>query len=379
MPETLPLTPSMRAALLAHRARNNRLIGWIFLALVTVIGIALAAAIAPSTLSPLDSALAVLAVLGPLVVFAAILLWANNGRARRALEEGTYRRYVGPPRAGYSSRGPNNTLILGSDRLPLNRSMDGTEAIFEQERVTVVYSVSAKEIFAIWDGAGRVIHQLPSYDPRDDDRVASPGTGREEWLEPPPARADALTTEGGSARRHPTAPGQYPLTPQMLECLKPVVGWHWVPTAVALGFGTFGGMMHSFGAPWYSFAPMYAIALLLLVAQFQGWRGGKRIYANAQAGGTYIRHLGFYILEPYGRSSTSIHWRIRVLDIVLTLPAGFEHDPAWLERSHPRGTLIYSPGAGTLFAVWDEAGRLVCRNRHYNLAGDALVAAPDPE
>ncbi len=378
-PESLPLTPHMREALLAHRARNNRLIGWVLLALTLIFGIVLSYVLSSARDSALDAAIFGAILLGPFVGIAAILFWANNSRARRALADGNYRRYEGSPRAGYSSGGSNNTLTLGSDSMLLNRPTAATAAIFEHERVTVVYSVAAREIFAIWDGMGRVIHHLHSYDPHDDGRVAGFGWDQRVTGERPPSQDDVLATESGQAQRHSVVPGQYPLTPQMLERLKPSGGWSWVASTFVLGFGAFGGFLHYAGAPWYSFAPMYIIALLVLAMQFEGWWGGKRVYAKARAGGTYTRHRGFYILEPYGRTATAIHWRIRVLDSVLPLPSDFEHDPAWLVDSHPRGTLVYSPDAGELFAVWDDAGRLVYRNRHYNLGDDALVVAPAPE
>lgn len=379
-PESLPLTQQMRAALLEHRARNNRLLVRGGLALAAFVGI-LTACLLPTTGDAFPYiALLVLCFLATPIILGAVHVWGNHSRVRRALAEGTYRHYVGPPHIAPPARGQKFAMILGDDRLPLDLRTEQAEPILAQERVTAVYSVAAQAIFAIWDQQGRVIHQYADYDLRSDKELVAPGAG--DGRVPEGSRAAAPATARAQAGRHPVAPGRYPLTPQMRARLDPNGGWPWQIVAMMLVPAAIGGIFHYLGAPPGIFLSLYGASVFLLGLLFVTGRTVDQQHAAMQAAGTYARYVGFYELRYKAGSTRSGiqspgNWYLHAQGATFRLWGSL--DSVWLEEGQKRGTLIYSPEMEYLFAAWDETGRLTYRARHYDLDGDALVAVPAPE
>lgn len=384
----LPLTPQMRAALQAHRARNARLYGGGGIAIVFVLSLILTCWLSSPKLSLSDKALALAALLGPFAIAVAIVFWVKDSRVRRGLAEGVYQRYAGPPRYAYDARQFNTFMMLGRDRVPLSLSAESGH-VFGCDHVTVVYSAAAELVFAVWDEAGRVIHQGSTYDLRGDTDVAAPSAGAGlidgltmEW---PTPQDSADLVEFTHVQQHPVAPGRYPLTPQMVASLRAVKAkqsWGWASLAFVPAL--IGGFFQLIGAWALFYLPLYGLTLLLFGALYRGYRNGKRPsskqeFAAKRVSRTYIRSVGPYELKHIpGNSKRSESWYINTTGLSFLLPSTFEYDPSWLVSGEKRGTLVYWSTASYLFAIWDEDGKLVYRSRYYNLAHDALMAAPTP-
>ncbi|MFN8542030.1 MAG: hypothetical protein U0232_31720 [Thermomicrobiales bacterium] len=138
---------------------------------------------------------------------------------RRALAEGTYRHYVGPPHIAPGARS-KFAMILGDDRLPLifarsrrSRSRAG--------RVTAVYPSRRRRSSPSGISRGRVIHQYADYDLRSDKELARTRRGRWEGAgSRAPLRPRPRARKGDTAGL-PVAT----LTPQMRARLDPNGGW----------------------------------------------------------------------------------------------------------------------------------------------------------